>query len=401
MSRAFFVNKMSLRDLNISGKKVLMRVDFNVPLNEDGSIRDATRIALTLPSIQYVLSQKGRLILMSHLGRPKKSFDEKLSLKPCAKKLTTLLGQEVRFCPDCIGNVAKKMVEHLKPGEVLLLENLRFYEGEEWPEKDPSFTQALAELGDVYINDAFGAAHRSHASTASIAHYFGKNCGMGFLMEKEVEAFSKIIFNPTHPFYATIGGAKIESKIEILQSLSKKVDAFFIGGGMAFPFLKARGFSIGDAVCNQSALDFAHDFLIECEQKGIAVHLPIDVVVTNEKVIETVPIQEGISSGWKVKDIGPQTVKTWSEAFQKAATVFWNGPMGVFEISPFDQGTHDLAKDLSKVSANVLIGGGDLVAAVHSLKLEGAFSHVSSGGGASLELIAREGLPGIEALASK
>nr|AAN10195.1 phosphoglycerate kinase [Candidatus Fritschea bemisiae] len=395
------MDKLSLRDLKLNQKRVLMRVDFNVPLNADGSIRDATRIILTLPSIEYILRQKGRLVLISHLGRPKGSFDSKVSLRPCAQKLGELLGKEVGFCFDCIGAEVQKRVQNLNPGEVLLLENLRFHKGEESPEKDPGFAQSLAELGDVYINDAFGAAHRSHASIVPIAQFFPANCGVGFLMEKEIAAFSKIYLNPNRPFYAMVGGAKIGNKIDILQALSKRVDGLFIGGGMAFTFFKAKGLAIGESICDESRLKFARDFLKECERKGIRLHLPIDVVVTNGKKIQTVQIKGGVPDKWEGKDIGPQTVELWSKELNRGATLFWNGPMGVFEERAFASGTERLAHFLSEVPGDVTIGGGDLVAAVQSLNLEKKLSHVSSGGGASLEFLANGTLPGVEALSNK
>ena len=396
-----FLRKQSLKDLNIDGKRVLMRVDFNVPFNRDGSIRDHTRILLTLPSIQYVLNRGGRVILMSHLGRPKEPFDPNFSLKPCAQELSKLLGKKVQFVSHCIGNEVQEKAKNLKPGELLLLENLRFYEGEEFPEKDLSFAKSLAELGEVYINDAFGAAHRSHASTTEVTRYFGKNCGMGFLMEREVLSLSKILLNPDRSFYAIIGGAKIGNKIDLLLSFSRKVDGLFIGGGMAFTFFKAKGISIGDSICDESRLNFASNFLKECDERKIKIYLPIDVVITNGTKVQTVQINNGIPKGWKGQDIGFETVELWSKELSNSGAVFWNGPMGVFEECGFAFGTEGLAKHLSEISGEVTIGGGDLVGAIHSLNLDKKFYHISSGGGASLEFLANGTLPGLEAIVNK
>ena len=395
------MNKLSLQDLDIQGKKVLMRVDFNVPLNEDGSISDDTRIVLALPSIQYILAQGGRLILMSHFGRPKGKVNPELSLKPCREQLSILLEKDVKFSSNCIGEVAEGMVESLKPSEVLLLENLRFHEGEEHPENDPTFAKSLAKLGDVYVDDAFGAAHRFHASTVTITEYFPKKCAMGFLMEKEISFLSKLVFSPKRPFYAIIGGAKIGSKIGVFNTLGKKVDAIFIGGGMAFTFLKAKGIPIGDSICDEEKLEGAKQFLNECEKQAIQVHLPIDIVITNDTETQMINAKEGIPEGWKGKDVGPQTVELWSEDLKKGATIFWNGPMGVFEEPVFAHGTNRLAQNLSMMSGEVIVGGGDSIAAINNLHLQKSFAHLSSGGGASLEFIEKGTLPGVETLTNK
>lgn len=395
------MNKLSLQDIEIQGKKVLMRVDFNVPLNEDGSISDDTRIVLTLPSIKYILSQGGRLILMSHFGRPKGKVNPEFSLKPCAEQLSILLEKEVKFAPNCIGEIAEEMVEHLEPGEVLLLENLRFYEGEEHPENDPEFVKSLAKHGDIYVDDAFGAAHRSHASTVTITEYFPKKSVMGFLMEKEVSFLSKLVLNPKRPFYAIIGGAKIGSKIGVFNALRKKIDAIFIGGGMAFTFFKAMGIPIGDSICDEEKLEEAEKFLKDCEKHAIQVHLPVDIVITNDIETQMINAKEGISEGWKGMDVGPQTVEAWSEDLKKGATIFWNGPMGVFEEPVFAHGTNRLAQNLSMMSGEIIVGGGDSIAAIKTLQLQKSFAHLSSGGGASLEFIEKGSLPGIEVLTNK
>ena len=387
--------KLSLQDLELKGKKVLMRVDFNVPLKVDGTVSDDTRIRLTLPSIEYILSQGASLILMSHLGRPKGTPQPSLSLKPCAMHLSQLLKINIPLITS---------YEHAKSiqlGEVVLLENLRFHEGEEHPEHDPQFAKSLAELGDIYINDAFGSAHRKHASTTIITNYFPKLSAMGFLMEKEVSFLSQIALTPKHPFYAILGGSKITSKIGVLDALTPKIDAIFIGGGMAFTFLKVLGTSIGDSIFDEALLDKADSFLKTCYEKAIQVHLPKDIVITDGDTNQTILVKEGIPNGWKGVDIGPKTLEEWSQALQGGSTIFWNGPMGIFEIPAFAQGTKGLAQKLASLPATVIVGGGDSVAAVHAAHLEKNFAHISTGGGASLEYIEYGHLPGIDALTNK
>ena len=388
---------LSLKDLDVKGKRVLMRVDFNVPLNDDGSISDDTRITLALPSIQYVLQEGGKLILMSHFGRPKGKVCKELSLKPCADRLSALLKKEVLLAPDAIGKEVEVMAETLQEGAVMMLENLRFHPGEEDPEKDPSFAKSLAKLGDCYVDDAFGAAHRAHASTVTIASYFPGKCAMGFLMEKEIAALSKLVLHPKHPFYAIIGGAKIKSKIGILRTLSEKVDALFIGGGMAFTFFKVLGVPIGDSICDDERLKEAETLLKRSKKTGMSLHLPLDVVITDGPEIKTVEIKEGIPKGWKGMDVGPATIAAWSDILRKGTTIFWNGPVGVFEDPSFAKGTTYLAQNLSTMPGEVVVGGGDSIAAINQLHLQNAFAHLSSGGGASLEFIENGTLPGIEA----
>jgi phosphoglycerate kinase len=387
--------KLSLQDLDLKGKKVLMRVDFNVPLKDDGTISDDTRIRMALPSIEYVLSQGAALILMSHLGRPKGSPNPAFSLKPCAERLSQLIGKEVKLI-----NPYEK-AKDINLGEAVLLENLRFHEGEEHPEKDPSFAKSLAELGDIYVNDAFGTAHRKHASTAVITQYFPKKSAMGFLMEKEVSFLSQIVISPKHPFYAILGGAKLSSKIGVLESLLQKIDAIFVGGGMAFTFLKLQGIEIGDSLCDDAMIEKAKAFLKGCEEKAIQVHLPKDIVITNDQENQVVLAKDGIPSSWKGMDIGPKTLEEWATSLDKAATIFWNGPMGVFEVPAYASGTNHLAQNLSTLSASVIVGGGDSVAAINGLHLEKSFAHISTGGGAALEYIEYGHLPGIDALTNK
>ena len=393
--------KLSLQDLDIKGKKVLMRVDFNVPLNAAGMITNDARIQASLPSIEYVLAQGGSLILMCHFGRPKGRVDPNLSLRPVAQHLSSILERDVMLAPESVGSDVESIAKTLQPGEVLLLENLRFHKGEEHPDEEPEFAKNLAKLGDVYVDDAFGAAHRSHSSIVGITKFFPKASAMGFLMEKEVSYLSQVVLNPKRPFYAIIGGAKVGSKLGVLNSLSQKIDGIFIGGGMSFTFFKAMGLSIGDSICDDEMLDNAKSFLKTCEEKAIQVHLPKDLVVTDDQDIQMILSKDGVKEGWKGMDIGPQTVEEWTPLLSKGATIFWNGPMGVFEEPSFAHGTERLAQNLSTMSGDVIVGGGDSVAAISDLKLEKSFAHLSTGGGASLEFIEFGHLPGVDALTPK
>jgi phosphoglycerate kinase len=388
--------KLTLEDLSLKGKHVLMRVDFNVPLDH-GKITDDSRIRAALPSIEYVLNHGAALILMSHLGRPKAKPEAEFSLSPCAKRLSELLKKPVFMAKDCIGPEVEKMASQLTLGQVLLLENLRFHPGEEFPEKDPSFAANLAKLGDCYINDAFGTAHRAHSSTAAITHFFPENSAMGFLMEKEIKELSPLLNKPQKPFYAIIGGAKISSKIGVIKKLLEKVDALFIGGGMVYTFMKERGIEIGASISEDpsSIQGLPSDKL----------HFPVDLVIANQlsnsAQQRTVLFNEGIPKGWQGVDIGPKTVIEWSKQLQKAATIFWNGPLGVFEISNFAKGTEAIAKLLAHSNANTIVGGGDSVAAIEQMGLADRFAHLSTGGGASLEFLEQGRLPGIDALTDK
>ncbi len=399
------MKKLSLYDIDLKDKRVLMRVDFNVPLDKDGEIRDGTRIQNALPSIQYILAQGGCVILMSHLGRPKGKKEEKFSLKPCAKYLSKLLEKPVQFSTDCIGASALSEAEKLTPGDVLLLENLRFYDAEEHPEKDPSFAENLAKLGDVYVNDAFGTAHRAHSSTEAIAQYFPGKAASGFLMEKEVSFLTSLSHNPKRPFYAVIGGAKISTKLGVLEALLEKVDGVFIGGGMAFTFLKAQGFQIGSSLCDETFLDEAKRFIAQCNEKAIRLLLPKDVLiadsVSEDAETKTILVKDGIPEGWSGVDIGPKTLDEWKAALEGVSTLFWNGPMGVYEIQKFSAGTNGLAHALANLSCSTIVGGGDSVSAVNSLNLSKNFTHISTGGGAALEFIEQGHLPGIDALTDR
>lgn len=389
---------LSLKDLDVKGKRVLMRVDFNVPLNDAGEIVDDTRIQLSLSSIKHIIKEGGKLILMSHFGRPKGKVDPKLSLRPCAERLSSLLGKEVKFATDAIGESAKTMSTQLKEGEVLLLENLRFNPGEENPENHPIFAKELAKLGDFYVNDAFGAAHRTQGSIVTITKYFPGKCAMGFLMEKELAYLTPLITDPNRPFYAIIGGAKIGTKLGVLEALIEKVDGIFIGGGMAFTLFKAQGITIGDSIHDDSMLPAAKEVFKICKEKQVELYLPKDVVIEKKGQSKTILIDEGIPKGWKGLDVGSQTIKAWTEHLKNGATIFWNGPLGVYEIEEFAKGTYRLAETLSKIDATIIIGGGDSLSAVNKLNLVHVFSHLSSGGGAALELIEHGYLPGINAL---
>jgi phosphoglycerate kinase len=399
------MEKLKLSDLALKGKRALMRVDFNVPLSPTHQVTDDTRIVGALPSIQYVLEQGASLVLMSHLGRPEGKKNDAFSLKSCVPILSQLLNQEVIMAPDCIGASVKRLADNLKPGQVLLLENLRFYEAEEKPTKDPHFAKQLASLGDVYINDAFGAAHRAHSSTSTIAKYFPHQAAMGLLMEKELNFLQQVVQNPKRPFYAILGGAKIASKMGVFTSLLSKVDALFIGGGMAYTFLKLQGFKIGHSIYDGAMVETAEQCLATAKRKQVPLYLPTDSVIThsfeNTTSSKIVLTQHGIPEGWMGMDIGPTTIETWSKILKGAATVFWNGPLGVFEFSHFCNGTLSIAQLLASLKAVTIVGGGDSVAAVNTLNLKDRFTHVSTGGGASLELLEYGHLPGIDALSDR
>lgn len=394
--------KLSLKDCSVANKKVLIRVDFNVPLDKAGQIADDTRIAAALPSINYVLDNGGAAILMSHLGRPKNGVNKGLSLEPCAKRLSELLKKEVLFAPDCIGEQVQGMVRDLKPGQLLLLENLRFHKGEESPDEDPAFVKQLAALGDLYVNDAFGTAHRHHASTAAIAQYFPGNAAAGFLLGKEVEFLSAFLTAPARPFHAIIGGAKISSKIGVLKALLKKVDALLIGGAMAYTFFKAQGIAIGDSLCEEEHLSDALDIMQAAQANGVNLLLPIDnIIVSADSSIDLVNTISGIPDGYKGVDIGPKTVSEFLSCLGMAKTIFWNGPLGVFEDARFSRGTEIIAKALPTFSAKTIVGGGDSAAAVRAAGVAEKIAHLSTGGGASLEYIELGALPGIDALSNK
>lgn len=373
----------SIRDFDLQGKRLLLRVDFNVPVDDKGHILDDTRIRAALPTIQYAVSHGAKVILMSHFGRPK-GIDPTYSLKVCIARLSELLQHPVTF-----GEVPA-----MQPGEVHLLENLRFNPAEEKPELDPNFAKKLASLGDIYIDDAFGAAHRAHSSVTEVPKYFPQEKGMGFLLEREIQFLGSHLKTPERPFYAIIGGAKVSSKIGVLRSLLQKVDALFIGGAMAFTFLKAQGQSIGSSLYEETYLGEALQLLQLAKEKKIPVFLPLDTVCSDHKVFEG-----NIPDGFQGLDIGPKTVALWSKELEKAKTVLWNGPVGKFEVEEFSTGTKAIAKTLAALTnATTIAGGGETVQAIHEAGVAEKFTHLSTGGGASLEYIEFGKLPGIEAL---
>ncbi len=397
------MKKLSLADLSLKNQKVLMRVDFNVPLDKEGKVADETRIVASLPSIRYVSSHGGALILMSHLGRPKDRRVDALSLKPCVDCLSRLLGQKVFFASDCVGSEAEKMAKALKPGEVLLLENLRFHRAEEHPEEDENFVRQLASLGDIYVDDAFGTAHRAHASTVSIAKYFPGKAAAGFLMEKEINFLGETLANPKRPFCALLGGSKVSTKCGVIEALMKKADIVLIGGGMTYTFLKAQGIPIGNSIHEDDFLDKARELLVLSGKNGYArLLLPQDIVVAdalNENAdTRMIKCSQGIPDGYEGVDIGPNTFDLYAAELRKAATVLWNGPVGVFEIPLFAKGTNALAHLMAGLSAITIVGGGDSIAAMQAAGVADKITHLSTGGGASLEYIEFGTLPGIEAL---
>ena len=382
-----------------------MRVDFNVPIDKQGNITDDTRIAAALPSIQYVLDHGGALILMSHLGRPKDGYSKDLSLAPCAKRLSEILKKPVLMASDCVGDAVEAQVKNLQPGQVLLLENLRFHRAEERPNEDPEFVQKLARLGDVYVNDAFGTAHRAHSSTALIAKYFPDKSAAGLLMQKEIQFLGENLLNPKRPFYAIIGGAKISSKIGLIKSLLHKADKVMIGGGMAYTFFKAQGISIGDSIHEDDYLNAAREILEESRTSQAKLLLPQDCIVadafSNDDNTKIIDCQQGIPAGFQGMDIGPKTIKAYLSGLVNAKTIFWNGPVGVFEFSNFAKGTNSIAQGLSTLPAVTVVGGGESVAAIHAAGVSDKISHISTGGGAALEYIEFGTLPGIDTLTTK
>jgi phosphoglycerate kinase len=398
------MNKLTLKDINLKNKKVLMRVDFNVPI-KDEKILDNTRIIKTLPSIEYVLKNSGSLILMSHLGRPKGKVNKDYSLELVAKRLEKLLNKKVIFIKDCIGKEAVEKSKNLKPGEIILLENLRFYEAEEKPKTDENFAKTLASFGDIYVNDAFGTAHRKHSSTYEIVKYFKDRAVAGFLMEKEINFLGNAIKNPKRPFYAIIGGAKISSKINVLINLIDKIDALFIGGAMAYTFFKAKNIDVANSLIELDHIKDAVDIMKKCSDKNIKLYLPKDLVIADDLSdkanIKTIDTSKDFDKGFEGVDIGEKTINEWKDSLKKAKTILWNGPLGVFEIDKFANGTNKIALALSNLDAITIVGGGDSVAAINNLHLEDKFSHVSTGGGASLEFIELGTLPGIEVLSDK
>jgi phosphoglycerate kinase len=395
------MEKLSIDDIKLSGRKVLVRVDFNVPLDEKGEVANDKRIVASLPTIRKIVADGGKAILMSHLGRPKGKKVPEMSLAPVAKRLEKLLGKPVKFVNDCIGPDVEKAVSELKPGECLLLENLRFHPEEE--KNDPDFAKKLADLGEVYVNDAFGTAHRAHASTEGVTKYF-KQCAAGYLMQSELRYLGLALANPQRPFVAVLGGAKISGKIDVITNLMDKVDAFLIGGGMAFTFYKAMGKEIGGSLLEPDKIDLAKQILSKVKEKQVGFFLPVDVVVASEAkedVSTQVVASDAIPSDMQGLDIGPETIREFSLELDQAKTVVWNGPMGVFEVSKFAAGTIGIARELAKITekgATTIVGGGDSASAVSKAGLKDKLSHISTGGGASLEFLEGRVLPGVAAL---
>ena len=391
--------KKSVRDLNVAGKRVLVRCDFNVPV-KDGVITDDSRIVKSLPTIQYLLDQGARVILCSHRGRTKGAVEEKYSLAPVAARLTELLGQPVPLIGDCIGEEAKKAADALEPGKACLLENVRFHAEEE--KNDPAFAKELASLAEIYVNDAFGTAHRAHASTAGVADYLPAVCG--FLIEQELTAMGGILEDPQRPFAAILGGAKVSDKIGILNNLIDKIDIMLIGGGMAYTFLKAKGCKIGRSLCDDAMLDTATEILEKAKAKKVKLLLPVDAVCNKELECADTPSvfsTDAIPDDLMGLDIGPKTVERFCEALAEVKTVAWNGPMGVFEDERYAQGTKAMVKKLAELDAVTVIGGGDSAAAAVQMGYADKITHISTGGGASLEFLEGRVLPGIACLEDK
>ena len=403
------MQKLSIRDLSLRDKRVFVRVDFNVPLSEEGRVTDDTRIRETLPTLEYAIRNRAKLILASHLGRPKGKPNPKMSLKPVAERLRMLLDTvlesdcNVGFSPDCVGMEAEELSTRLESGQTLLLENLRFHPEEE--ANDESFARSLAKLADYYVNDAFGSAHRAHASTAGITKFVEKSAA-GFLMQKELENMGHLLQDPARPFIAILGGAKVSDKIGVIKNLIGKVDALLIGGAMAYTFQKAQGRDVGKSLVEDDKIDLASELLHEANERGVRLLLPVDDVVAmkieNDIPTRIVEAEQPIPEGFMGLDIGPKTIKLYAEEIANASTIVWNGPMGVFETPSFASGTKKIAQAIAKnEDATSIVGGGDSVAAVHQAGVADKISHISTGGGASLEFLEGKKLPGVEALNNK
>ncbi len=394
------MNKKTIEDIDVAGKKVIVRVDFNVPLNADRKITDDKRIVGALPTIKYLVDKGAKTILVSHLGRPKEGFEDKFSMKPTAVRLGELLGKEVIMATDVVGEDAKAKAAALKDGEVLMLENVRFHKEE--TKNDANFAKELASMAEIFVNDAFGTAHRAHASTAGLADYLPAVCG--YLIKKEIEFMGKALANPARPFVAILGGAKVSDKIAVIENLIDKVDTLIIGGGMAYTFLKAKGYHIGNSICEEEKIDLAKTLMEKAEAKGVNLMLPIGSMVAqefkNDTEIKYVP-SDAMPDGWMGMDIGSLTIEKFAKEIKKAKTVIWNGPMGVFEFPNFATGTKEIAKAVAESGALSIVGGGDSAAAVEQLGFADKITHISTGGGASLEFLEGKELPGIAVLMDK
>ena len=394
--------KQFIEELNLEGQRVLTRVDFNVPLNDELNITDNGRIKAALPTVSYIVENGGKAVLMSHLGRPGGERVESMSLKPAAVELSRLLGQPVTLAPDCIGEEVKTLVKGMQNGDVVLLENLRFHKAE--TKNDPSFCEALAENGDVYVNDAFGTAHRAHASTTGVASYI-PDSAVGYLMRRELQFLGEAVAEPVRPFVAILGGAKVSDKIKVIEKLLDKVQTLIIGGGMACTFLKSQGYEIGASLLEENSLDLATNLIQEAEQKGVEFLLPVDAVIAerfdNNASTRIISVEEGAPEDWLILDVGPRSIEIFSHSILGSGTVLWNGPMGVFEMEKFSKGTYAIAESLAKATDNgsvTIIGGGDSAAAIKNSGLSERITHVSTGGGASLEFLEGKELPGVSAI---
>ena len=394
------MSKKTIKDIDVTGKKVLVRCDFNVPQDENGNITDTRRIVGAIPTIKYLIEHNAKVILCSHLGRPKGEVKKEFSLEPVQKELAKELGIEVKLANDIVGESAKTLTQNMKEGEIVLLENVRFDKREE--ENDREFSKELASLADIYVNDAFGTAHRAHSSTAGVAEFLP--AVSGFLIEKEIKFLGEALNNPKRPFVSIIGGKKVSDKISVINNLLDKVDTLLIGGGMAYTFFKAMGLNIGTSLCEDDKLDFAKELMTKAKEKGVKLLLPVDVVVAKEfasdaesKVVKI----DQIEDGWEGMDIGPETIKMFEEVLKEAKTIMWNGPLGVFEFDKFAKGTNEIAKMIGNSEAISVIGGGDSAAAIEKAGMADKMTHISTGGGASLEFLEGKKLPGIECLLEK
>ncbi len=392
------LHKLSIRDIDFQGKRVLCRVDFNVPLDDTNHVSDDTRIKASMPTIRHIINNGGRLILASHLGRPKNGPDPKFTLASVASCLAEHLGKAVKMATDCIGPDVKRMIDQMRDGDVLLLENVRFHAGE--TKNDPAFAKELAANADIYVNNAFGTAHRAHASTEGVARYL-QPAAAGFLLEKEIKYLGQALAYPDHPFVAVIGGAKVSDKIAVIENLMDKVDTLIIGGGMAYTFLRAKGRPVGKSLVEEDRIELAGKLLQMAKDKGVTLLLPQDHVVAAEFSADAehkVCSDANFPDDWMALDIGPATIATYAGVLRNARMVLWNGPMGVFEFEAFSKGTMSLAKTLAKSQARSIVGGGDSVAAVRKAGVESQMTHISTGGGASLEFLEGKTLPGLAAL---
>ncbi len=391
----------NIKDINIKEKRVLIRVDFNVPLDEQGNITDDIRIRGVLPTLNYCLDEHAKIIIMSHMGRPKGQRNEKFSMAPAAKRLSRLLGKDVELAPDCVGDKVKAMVDAMAPGDVIMLENLRFYTHEQ--ENDPGFSKQLAELADVFINDAFAVAHRAHASVVGVTE-FAAICGAGFLLQQEIDYFNRAVSDPMRPLVAVVGGAKVSSKLGALRNMLDRVDKMIVGGAMANTFLKALGYEVGLSKVEDDLLETAKELMEKAADKGVKFYLPVDCIVADQfdarAETKTTTVQE-VPKKWMILDIGPASTKLFTEALENARTIVWNGPMGAFEMDAYSRGTMAMVQEVARSHALTIVGGGDTDVAVHRAGESGNISYISTGGGAFLMLMEGKSLPGVTALEAK